>query len=299
MAIVKQQKEINNVTGKLAEYRDGIIKKLGPWIEFKLLCGKVERAYNDKDVLIDEKEVWPASVELPKQETIMDPDTKKPVRIGAVDRFDENDEPVFLIKRIDGDARGKFTLNANEPEGLMWINFLLLSKHNKSNKFRPKDMQEDPLFEVVDLVEESKAKALQLDEEDTARTVAKGMTKEQIKRFAASMGWDEEADQDLLKTRIREYAKDFPKLFNELIDSDDFDIKADLKMALSRSIIKFDVGSRQIQWENGDVIASLPPDGKQPIDSFGDWIKSAPKGNDIQKTIKKLLAAPKKRGTEE
>lgn len=299
MAIAKQQKEINNVTGKLAEYRDGIIAKLGPWIEFKLLCAKVERAYNDKNVLIEEKEVWPAAVELPKQERVMDPETKKPVWIGAVARFDENDEPVFLYKLIDSDARGRFTLNANDPEGLMWINFLLLSKYNKTNKFRPKDMQEDPLFEVVDMVEESKHRALQLDEEDIARTVAKGMNTEQIKRFAASMGWDEEADQQLLKTRIREYAKDFPKLFNELIDSDDFDVKADLKMALSKGVIKFDVGARHIQWQNGDLVAALPPDGKQPVDAFCDWIKSNPKGNDIQKTIKKLLAAPKKKGPEE
>jgi len=246
---------------------------------------------------VNGKIIWPANYTLdPVVFDIIDekenrPDKSKVKKIGLVQEVDEKGLPKrFRRIRIHGKNEGVMKLDLTEPEG--FADAMYLELHPKVNGGLFQDKKRNPVVTPVD----EKAEAGKEREIRKAKTkafaAAERMSNQQVKDFAAAMVWDENEDVDILRNRIEQMAEDDPKMFIDLVESENIKYQSTIKRAMSKGVVSFDpVGGKFLWGSNQQVITVLGAgDGvKNEVERFGEFLRTGgTKADEIFKKIESL-----------
>lgn len=151
------------------------------------------------------------------------------------------------------------------------------------------------LFRMIDNKKEARKKTSELKIKRDVFVFVSNMTLEEMRDFAASMNWDEyKSDAEILEAKIGQFSDEFPKAFNDEIQSPLFKKKAIIKRALG-TIISYDPTNHSMKWANGGgVIASMERrTGENEVTAFAKWLSTAGNGEKILAQLsKKKQPAP-------
>ncbi len=172
------------------------------------------------------------------------------------------------------DEGGFKRLNPRTARDRDILEFLLLSNFNGSNPFRDPNVR--PLFEVFRPEEKAKQRVDQRLQRVQAITIAASMTEEEIREFAASVGWNEAEDVYVLKDKALDWCDRDPKGFVEAQSSRERYIMATLRRAEARDIIAKNILENAWVWKaSNQTICSLPRNSERDMyQSFVDWYMS-------------------------
>ena len=172
------------------------------------------------------------------------------------------------------DEGGFKRLNPRTARDRDILEFLLLSNFNGSNPYRDPNVR--PLFEVFRPEEKAKQRVDQRLQRVQAITIAASMTEEELREFAASVGWNEAEDVYVLKDKALDWCDRDPKGFVEAQSSRERYIMATLRRAESRDIIAKNILENAWVWKaSNQTICSLPRNSERDMyQSFVDWYMS-------------------------
>jgi hypothetical protein len=172
------------------------------------------------------------------------------------------------------DEGGFKRLNPRTARDRDILEFLLLSNFNGSNPFRDPNVR--PLFEVFRPEEKAKQRVDQRLQRVQAITIAASMTEEELREFAASVGWNEAEDVYVLKDKALDWCDRDPKGFVEAQSSRERYIMATLRRAEARDIIAKNILENAWVWKaSNQTICSLPRNSERDMyQSFVDWYMS-------------------------
>lgn len=172
------------------------------------------------------------------------------------------------------DEGGFKRLNPRSARDRDILEFLLISNYNGSNPFR--DPNVTPMFEVFRPEEKARKRVDERMQRVQAISIAAAMSEEELREFAASVGWNESEDMYLLKDKALDWCERDPKGFIEAQSSRERYIMASLRRAESRDIIAKNPVENSWVWKaSGQTICSLPRHSeKNMYESFVDWYMS-------------------------
>jgi len=172
------------------------------------------------------------------------------------------------------DEGGFKRLNPRTARDRDILEFLLLSNFNGSNPYRDPNVR--PLFEVFRPEEKAKQRVDQRLQRVQAITIAASMTEEELREFAASVGWNEAEDVYVLKDKALDWCDRDPKGFVEAQSSRERYIMATLRRAEARDIIAKNILENAWVWKaSNQTICSLPRNSERDMyQSFVDWYMS-------------------------
>jgi hypothetical protein len=172
------------------------------------------------------------------------------------------------------DEGGFKRLNPRTARDRDILEFLLLSNFNGSNPYRDPNVR--PLFEVFRPEEKAKQRVDQRLQRVQAITIAASMTEEELREFAASVGWNEAEDVYVLKDKALDWCDRDPKGFVEAQSSRERYIMATLRRAEARDIIAKNILENAWVWKaSNQTICSLPRNSERDMyQSFVEWYMS-------------------------
>jgi len=172
------------------------------------------------------------------------------------------------------DEGGFKRLNPRTARDRDVLEFLLISNFNASNPFRDPNVR--PLFEVFRPEEKAKQRVDQRLQRVQAITIAASMKEEELREFAASVGWNEADDVYILKDKVLDWCERDPKGFIEAQSSRERYIMATLRRAESRDIIARNPLENAWVWKaSGQIMCTLPRHSERDLyQLFVDWYMS-------------------------
>jgi hypothetical protein len=176
--------------------------------------------------------------------------------IGYIDRVNADGSPVFGNITFTSSENGMKALNPKSAKHAELIEYLLLSNYNASNPNR--DTSVAPMYKVLDATADAKAENDTIDELTEALVLAKTMKVAELKAFGASRSWDLKQGTEVLKNRVKKFAKNNPRGFLAAADPKNVHIRAVLSKAETDGIISF---NRQVNGfvykDSGDIITTF------------------------------------------
>jgi len=172
------------------------------------------------------------------------------------------------------DEGGFKRLNPRNARDKDLLEFLLISNYNASNPYRDPNIQ--PLFEVFRPEEKAKQRVADRMQKIEAITLAASMSEEELREFAASVGWNEAEDVFVLKDQVLTWCEKDPNGFIEAQSSRSRYVLATLKRAESRNIVAKNAMENAWYWgASQQVMCTLPRSStKDMYQLFVDWYMS-------------------------
>jgi hypothetical protein len=194
--------------------------------------------------------------------------------IAAISGVTGDDKVSFYEIAFWKDEGGFKRLNPRTARDRDIIEFLLLSNYNASNPYR--DPNVNPCYEIFKPEEKAKERVDKRMRKIDAISIAAHMSEEDLREFAASVGWDESADVYIIKDKILDWCEKDPEGFINAQSSRDRYIQATLRRAESRNIIEKNALESSWMWcSSGEILCQLPRSGeKNMYELFIDWYKS-------------------------
>lgn len=275
------------------EYKKQIEKLIGSreMHQFRLAIGtpfKKPITSRDGTTSFQETVMYPASYKLPVRDVVIDPKTKEAVNIAVIDRFDDDDNPVFLQKNIFNDTDGFFSLNATDGDDRKWLEFLYASNHLADNENRNKN--KEIICRVYDPAAEKRVLNMKRDAYADSLILLRRMDNRAIIDFAAGMGWDETQDIEILKNEIGVMVERNAGLFLDLVNEHGMAIehKAVLKKAITAGLATYSNPDQTVYYKEQPVAKlDSPGKGQTYLDMWSKWVVTAPNGLKIFENIKK------------
>lgn len=244
------------------------------------------------------------------------PDPNKPgterfpsrVKIRTVDRVRINEEgdicDIGLVTELEINGAIKnvkyFVVPAQEDAGYFrcvqgdiaseeLYSFFEMCNYNGSNPLR------DPAIEAKFYRIDEERDAVEMRQKRTVKLAsmnyAMNLNLAQVKEYAASRAWDENDKEDVLRGKIETFAEKEPEAFMKSVQDKDLIVKATIKRAVDKGVIRFEVAQSKWIWvKGGETIAIVAKsEGTEPIVGLCDFIKSNKKGDAVYQEIAKQL----------
>jgi hypothetical protein len=255
-----------------------------------MLYRLVNYSVDNSDPTKPNRKVWPKAIKIPTLDRILDPNTNEVIPIGVVNTVDRDGNPsidTFWVRGMEND--GYFLLSGDSIKDQYYHWYFSLCNFNRSNPKR--DTSIDALFEVVDAPGDARKELKKLDIELEALLYVRDMNREDLKTFAAALGWNEKEDADILRNMAKDLAKRDPVAFNKIITNKDMELKAFIKRAKDAGTIMHDNKQNKVVWTvNNETIATFPRvEGVNWITQMADWIKTSKNGDSTLAAIKKSV----------
>lgn len=287
----REGSDLNNLSAKLISYLDQRKLKLGQNVKYRILK---KTKNTDPQRKPGDDWLYPSTIVIHLRDRVKKPEGGV-VEIGVVDSVDPISKlPIFkkplTITHQKGDA-GYFLLNGDNINDIEMYPLLELSNKNASNPFR--DAAEEPIFERVDEVKESKARSEKRNYLYDSLDAIRHWTPDEMRLSAAENGIPDTLDIDTIKDRLEELAEKDPKTFYDGIGSIENKMRAIINLAKSRGIINY--SAHENKWlyaGSGDTIVLLERrEGVNEMQQFINFLMNSPKGADVQEHLKKLIKA--------
>ena len=240
-----------------------------------------------------------ATWQIPTKDRIIDWHTGEFVDVGVPQTFSKGEVisvKTFMPGKGEPQYRyyGKFSLSGDKIADVEMYQYLCITNYNLSNTHR--DTSFDPIFCELNIVKESKE---QLNKEDAmleAMNVAKNMPIDKAREMASALLWPSFSDDSVLKSKVRQFAKEHPSDFNKMYSDPATKVKSELSDAINSDILSYDIVASTISMGH-TVLATLDvrPDSNF-IEAFYEYTQSAANGKDIIEAVRKqLIKAAKKK----
>jgi hypothetical protein len=277
-------KNLNNISEELEKQ----IPKLenGQEVVFQMLNGHIN---NDMDR--DERERNPilyGKTQLATKITIKDPYSKKIVDVGvpqAVDRDTVVSFKPFLTGMHQGIFTGKFSLMGGKIQDEEIFEVLWLSPEREGSPCQDSNIQ--PIFKIVEPRKESQKTLSKVETLRKALNVLNDMSEDQLAEFAASKNIG--GDADFIKMKVGELAKSEPEKFLVANEDPNKEIKANLKKAIDKDVLKIDLVTKKVSTGNSILFTMKQEEGVDELTAIASWINTAANGKKVYEGILKQL----------
>jgi len=277
--------KFNDVSPQLLETITPLQNGKTQW--FKALWGKHEKDLDGNPVTHFGKK------QIPTRDRIKDSHTKRLVEIGVPNELGDDDKVVstrFFMPGIGEHAfAGVFGFTGGIIEDEELYEYCMLSNLNAKNPNR--DVSVIPMFEPmyqVDIHKESRKKTNRLRD---ALNIIAGMTPTEVMDFADSMNWKDESDNDILLSRIEDFATKNPENFLKLQLNPSIKFKALAGRGLKFGIIAHDIVKNTISWSKGNVLIATfdKTTDSSIVDQFSEWLQTHDKGKTVKASLEKQV----------
>jgi hypothetical protein len=234
--------------------------------------------------------IYPTSQRIPLEDDIMVDGEHHKIMVVETYNKDSANPKKFIVAGLANN--GMFSLHGSQPSEVEIYEFLELCNANASNPNRNPAVT--PIFRRIDKVKDAKQATASIDALTEALVFTKSMTEEDMRQFAASMGWNENVDMGILESQVKTFAKSEPEKFLRLIMDEGVRVQAILKKAIDKELITWDAAQYKFHWANGNIIATLDRvAGKSNLQLMAEWVLTSTNGTAILESIERLLD-PKK-----
>lgn len=222
---------------------------------------------------------------------IVDPYDKQRKKIALVIETNEKDATSDKFDRIEIKEgwQGVYTLDMNNPNDR--DKFAYIELHPKLENGMLRDLQIAPIVSKVDEKQRAETAMRERNVKVDAMFAASNMNPEEVKDFAAAMGWDEATDIVILKEEICSLAERDPKFFIDFVNDKALEYKAVIKRALDNRIINWIPVENKFVWaSNKQAIAVLERmEGGKELERMSEWLLVSKNGGEIYNKIRGML----------
>ncbi len=167
------------------------------------------------------------------------------VTIAAIERQDNEGNPVFLNIVFTAANMGYLFLNGSNPIHQKIYQYLELSNHNESNKDR--NQENEAIFYRVDTKKEAMEERQMRKLIVKAVNMALDLDDKKAKEVALALGIDAESLEEI-RNMLEDYAGDEPEEFMLVVERSSLESESVLKEAIKQGIIKNNVQESMFQW---------------------------------------------------
>ncbi|HEV3223849.1 MAG TPA: hypothetical protein VGZ90_13265 [Puia sp.] len=290
----------NHISEKTREELQARLQKAGKLVEYRFdishFLPDIAHDGENEVIVRSDKKVYPRLYTLrPVTFNIIDKHSKQSVLIGLPNGSDESDAN-FSVARVSVPEymRGLLSLDLTNTDN--WDMFALLELHpeHENGMYQNKNMK--ATFRRVDKLQDAQQSYSKREQRADAVAVARNKNQQEVRDFAAAMGWDETEDYTLLKDQVLQMAEEDTAAFAK-VEQSNISYAAAIKRAMNRQVIEFVPLENKFVWgSNKQTIAALErSDGtmKGIIDRFKDWLETSKNGEEIYNRMLSLMKPEK------
>lgn len=194
--------------------------------------------------------------------------------------------------------QGKFELKGGNVRDEELYEILYISPERKGTPCP--DAAIEQIFEIQDVQSEAKGslnKVAQLKKAmNAAEELANGKNGglKKARAILASFNKPNYTDDELLKVKIQEFARDNYEDFNKANEDKNTDMRGVLAEALMNGVVKHDIATGELSVGNVKI-ADLKVDGvDNVVETLTQWVNTAENGKDVYANIQKQMKAVSK-----
>ena len=189
--------------------------------------------------------LMPAAYQIPSTDIVYDKLKQDFVTIAAIERQDNDGNPVFLNVVFTATNLGYLFLSGSNPVHQKIYQYLELSNLNESNKDRNTEIE--AVFYRVDNKKDA------IEERQMRKLIVKAVSEAQdlddkkVKEVAMALGIEAESVEEI-RNILEDYAGDNPSEFLEVLDRTSLEGESVIKEAIKQGLIKNNVQESAFMW---------------------------------------------------
>ena len=219
------------------------------------------------------KFLMPAAYQIRSTDVVYDKTKGDFVTIAAIERIDNDGNPVFLNIVFTSSNLGYLFLNGSNPVHQKIYQFVELSNFNASNKDR-NDSENEAIFYRVDNKKEA------IEERTLRKLIVKAVNTalelddKRAKEVAMALGIDAETIEEI-RNQLEDFSEENPEEFIEIVESASLGLETMIKEAIKKGVIKNDVNAQVFAWaETGkELMKYKKAPNKNYIKELADYLE--------------------------
>ncbi len=294
---MKSTKNFNNISAELKKQITPL--KQGEKVIFQMLNGVPNPEPDEKER--SRTPVLYGKVQIPTNFKVYDKYLKDEsgnvtggiVEVGCVETWD-GDKPLRFRRLVPGEAggsqfAGKFELNGNSVSDVELYEVLFIHPERKGSDCSDESLE--PVFEIVNAKADTLKVANKIDILRKALDILKTISKQDQLEVMAALNQPTYQDDDILKLKVSELAKDNPDDFIKAYESKDRSTVAMLKTAYDQNIITYEVATGNVLLGKTTVATIAGNELTQVPSLLAEYLKNAKNGEQVLENIKAQVAA--------
>ena len=231
----------------------------------------------------------PYHVQIPSTDVIYDDASGEFVTIGYVTASSGPNNAQIGTIAFHRRTGGSITLQGSKPEDARLYSFLELSNANKSNAKRRADKK--PVFFRVDEKADADGERRSRTKIREAMNAAAEMSASEVREFISAQNKNADLDLSILRNDLERMAEKSPEEFLKLTKDKNKKIKATIKRALDKKVLKFETNTQSFTWgATGEEIVRVPRTaGGGHLEGFVTFVLTQQNGDVVYEEIQKLL----------
>lgn len=229
------------------QFSDSLVRKLKPdeRASYRVLGVKPDPDNYGKFLM-------PAALQIPSTDIVYDEKKQTFVTIAAIERVDNEGNPVFLNIVFSSNNFGYLMLSGNNPTHQKIYQYLEICNYNQSNKKANEDNEK--FFYRVDTKKEAIEDRAMRKLIVKAVNLAIELEDNKAKEAASALGIEAESIEEI-RNLLEDYAEENPEEFMKVSQRASLEYESVIKNALRKNIITQDLNSQTFVWtETGKEI---------------------------------------------
>lgn len=187
----------------------------------------------------------PAALQIPSTDIIYDKEKQDFVTIAAIERQDNEGNPIFINIVFSSANIGHLFLVGSNPVHQKIYQYLEICNFNESNPDRNQDSE--VFFRRLDSQKEAKMERLNRRLIVRAANMALELDDKRVKEVALALGIDAETLEEI-RNLVEDFAENDPEEFIEIVERSSLEKESILKEAVKQGIIRNNVNSQVFEW---------------------------------------------------
>jgi hypothetical protein len=192
-----------------------------------------------------DKLIFPAALQIPSTDEIYDKFKKEFVKIAAIERTDNDGNPIFLNIVFTANNFGFLFLNGNNPVHQKIYQYIELCNFNQSNKSANEEVEK--YFQRIDTKKDAERERELRREIVAAVNLALELDDAKAKDTAMALGIDAESIEEI-RNLLEDYAEENPVEFMAIAKRASLEFEGVIKAAIRKGIISQDISSQTFNW---------------------------------------------------
>ena len=219
------------------------------------------------------KFLMPAAYQIPSTDVIYDKTKGDFITIAAIDRVDNDGNPIFLNIVFTASNLGYLFLSGSNPVHQKIYQFIELCNFNSSNKDR-NDADNEAVFYRVDNKKEA------IEERTLRKLIVKAVNTalelddKRAREVAMALGIDAETIEEI-RNQLEDFSEENPEEFMDIVERASLSLETMIKEAIKKGVIKNDVNAQVFAWaETGkELMKYKKAPNKNYIKELADYLE--------------------------
>lgn len=220
------------------------------------------------------------------------------VDVGCVDIWGANGVPDKFRLLVPGmgeysQFQGKFSLHAGNIRDEELYEILWLSNEREGNPHRDKSVA--PLFKIVDVKADSRNTTNKVSQLRKALEISEKLDAKKARAIMASLNQPYYADDEVVKAKVQELARDKYEDFLKTYEDKNTDTKGLLRDALNAGVLKHEVSTGIVRLGSTEITTIKVGNQDALVGELTKFVNSAANGKDVFANIEKQLEKKEKK----